>query len=70
VNPRPDNETLKRLYAEYHQRNGKDVNDWAKLMGKNFKEVLLFLNKKVWKCRAFGPRRLLMSWLQNIFGAR
>ena len=45
VNPRPDNETLKRLYAEYHQRNGKDVNDWAKLMGKNFKEVLSFLNK-------------------------
>ncbi|MDN3514527.1 MAG: class I SAM-dependent methyltransferase [Candidatus Brocadia sp.] len=45
VNPRPDNETLKHLYAEYHQRNGKDANDWARLMGKNFKEVLLFLNK-------------------------
>lgn len=45
VNPRPDNEALKHLYDEYHQRNGKDVNDWAKLMGKNFKEILLFLNK-------------------------
>lgn len=45
VNPRPDNEALKHLYDEYHQRNGKVVSDWAKLMGKNFKEILLFLNK-------------------------
>lgn len=47
VNPRPENETLKHLYDEYHQRNGKVVSDWAKLMGKNFKEILLFLNKSL-----------------------
>ncbi|TLD41733.1 MAG: SAM-dependent methyltransferase BT3209 [Candidatus Jettenia ecosi] len=42
---RPDQQTLIKLYADYHQREGKDEDVWARLMEKNFKEVSLLLNK-------------------------
>lgn len=45
VNPRPDSKMLIELYAEYHQRGGKDADVWARLMEGNFKESALLLNK-------------------------
>lgn len=45
LNSRPDQQTLLKLYADYHQREGKDEDVWARLMEKNFKEVSLLLHK-------------------------
>ncbi|NUN22222.1 MAG: class I SAM-dependent methyltransferase [Candidatus Jettenia caeni] len=45
LNSRPNQQTLLKLYADYHQREGKDEDVWARLMEKNFKEVSLLLNK-------------------------
>jgi SAM-dependent methyltransferase len=45
VNPRPDPETLLKLYDDYHQRDGKDEFIWARLMWKNFREVSALLNR-------------------------
>jgi len=43
TNPRPDRETLKKMYEGYHQRGGSDENAWADLMAMNFKSVSLLL---------------------------
>ena len=45
VNPRPDREMLIELYANYHQRNGKNEFSWVRLMQKNFKEVSAILKR-------------------------
>lgn len=45
LNPRPDQQSLIKLYTDYHRRDGKDEHVWARLMEKNFKEISLFLNK-------------------------
>lgn len=45
VNPRPDPTTVAQLYTGYHQRDGKDEYDWARLMEKNFKDAALHLNR-------------------------
>jgi len=44
LNPRPDPETLRLLYADYHGRNGKDEASWAGLMDRNFRKVSFLLN--------------------------
>lgn len=45
LNSRPDQQMLIKLYTDYHQREGKDEDVWARLMEKNFREVSLLLNK-------------------------
>lgn len=45
VNPRPTTDMLIKLYADYHQRDGKNEYSWAVLMKDNFKEVAAILNK-------------------------
>lgn len=46
VNPRPDVETLSRLYHSYHLRDGKGANSWALLMNKVFKKAASFIRKQ------------------------
>jgi len=45
VNPRPNPEMLVKLYNDYHIRNGKDANTWARLMKNNFTDISTMLNR-------------------------
>jgi len=43
LNPRPSADALKSFYDTYHQRNGKDEDDWEEMMKANFREVSAML---------------------------
>lgn len=45
VNPRPAPAALITLYNDYHQRDDKDDQTWARLMDMNFRSAASFLNR-------------------------
>ena len=56
VNPRPAEDALQDLYAEYHSRNGGDEDSWAALMRDVFRESAGVLEASR---NGKGPGRLL-----------